>query len=1120
VKLIVICAISDFAPDWDDTIVRVSPLLANLYSRPKLFFLILLTLSTAAFGQVTAAITGKILDASGNAVRGAAVTIKSLESGATRALATDDTGDFQAMSLPVGPYQVRAEKPGFKTQVRNGVNLMVGQEAVVNLRLEVGELTQEVTVTEETPVVNTTTASVSGLVGEREVKDLPLNGRSFDNLMTLNPGIINYSLKSANTSTSNGNTFTVDGRRPMDNLVLLNGIEYTGSSQLAITPGGVSGYLLGIDAVREFNVQTDTYGAEYGKRSGAQVTVVTQSGTNALHGTLFEFLRNSALDSRSFFTQTSFTPPFRQNQFGGALGGPLKKNRLFLFGNYEGFRQAETLSSISVVPDSQVRQGLFPNASGVYVPVAGLNQGMLPYFAFWPQANGAELLTNGKPSGTAFYFSNPKQSIREDFGTMRLDYTIRDRDTLSAAYTIDDGTSLIPLADPLFGSTSALRMQVASLQETHIFSPEMLNTARAGFSRAGFNLDPALLGQVPSNLSFVQGAGPGGIIVNGGVTTTGLAGITSAGPNNAAGSWNRRNLFTYTDNLQIARGIHQISAGVWFQRVQDNEDSASRQLGQATFTSLTTFLQGTVSSFQVIPSATELGWRSLFGAWYVQDAIKVRRNLTIRAGIRQEFTTGWNEAFGRAANYIPDAGGVLETAPRVGNSTFTKNNATRLFSARVGLAWDPFSDGKTAVRAGFGTYYSLIDDLSFLLNSLPPYNGAIAASGSLFSITPVNPNTVAPPSCGPGVPSPCTTYAPQGVQANAKTPTVQEWNISVERQLNTSTALRVAYVGSFGYHGLLSIDPNDIASQICASAAGCQAGGVAASGVPATAANQSHVAQGTEYIPVGTRPNPYLGAGFFWYTEANSSYNALQTDISHRLNRGLEIRVNYTWSKNLDMNSGLTGAQAQNQPQMVMDRNNPRRDWGPSALDPGSQASISGRYELPFGHGKHWLKSASGVENKLLGGWQLNGIATFLGGFPFTPVIGTNRSGDGDTRNPDRPSWNPTFTGPVVLGNPGQWFNPNAFTLPALGTYGDMGRGVFTGPGLADLDVSLFKTTEVSERASLQFRAEFFNVLNHPNFGTPNATAFSSGAPNASAGLITTLATAPRQIQFGLKLMF
>ena len=261
------------------------------------------------------------------------------------------------------------------------------------------------------------------------------------------------------------------------------------------------------------------------------------------------------------------------------------------------------------------------------------------------------------------------------------------------------------------------------------------------------------------------------------------------------------------------------------------------------------------------------------------------------------------------------------------------------------------------------------------------------------------------------------------MQPNAKTPTVQEWNFPSSSSSTRNTALRVAYVGSFGYHGLLSIDPNDIPAQICASAAGCTAGGVTPGGTPATAP-QSHVAQGAQYIPVGTRPNPYLGAGFFWYTEGNSSYNALQIDLTRRLSRGFEIRANYTWSKNLDMNSGLTGAQAKNQAQMVLDRNNPRRDWGPSALNPASQASISGRYELPFGHGKHWLKSAGGVENKLIGGWQLNGIATLLSGFPFTPLIGSNRSGDGDTRNPDRPSLNPAFTGPVVLGNPNQWFNP------------------------------------------------------------------------------------------------
>jgi hypothetical protein len=424
-------------------------------------------------------------------------------------------------------------------------------------------------------------------------------------------------------------------------------------------------------------------------------------------------------------------------------------------------------------------------------------------------------------------------------------------------------------------------------------------------------------------------------------------------------------------------------------------------------------------------------------------------------------------------------------------------------------------NGRTAIRAGFGTYYTLIDALSFMLNSLPPYNGAISFSNaSLFSIVPIIPGAPVPSSCGSGIPLPCTTYAPQGVQADAKTPTVQEWNFTLERQLSSNTALRLAYIGSFGYHGLLSIDANSIPAQICSNPGGCQAGGIG------TAANQSHVAQGTEYIPVGTRPNPYLSGGFFWYTEGNSSYNALQVDVIRRMSRDLQFRANYTWSKNLDMNSGLTGAQANNQAQMILDRNNLRRDWGPSALDVTHQSSLSAHYELPLGHGKQWLRNAGRWGNRLVSGWQLNGIASLLSGFPFTPLIGSNRSGDGDTRNPDRPSLNPSFAGPVLLGQPRQWFNSSAFILPAPGTFGNLGRGTFRGPGLADLDLSIMKNAALTEKVNLQFRTEFFNALNRTNLSTPNAVVFSGGAISASAGLITATATTSRQIQLGLKLIF
>ena len=1075
--------------------------------------LLALLLTSAMFAQVGASISGRVEDTTGAGVSSAAVTVKSIETGATRTVMTDGSGNYRVFGLPLGAQEVRAEKDMFRATLRTGISLVVGQDAVVNFMLELGAVSDSITVTEEIPVVNTTTSPVFGIVSERQIKELPLNGRSFDNLITLNPSAINYPLRSSGTSTSNGSNFAVAGRRPLENIFLLNGIEYTGSSQLSNTPGGVSGQLLGVDAVREFNLLTDNYSAEYGKRAGAQVNVVTMSGSNAVHGSLFEFIRNNKLDARNFYDRGA-TPPFRRNQFGAALGGPIKKDKLFLFGNWEGFRERLDVTNVTVVPNNEARQGRLPNASGVYSTVANLDLRMLPYMQLWPEVNGPQLLANGVETGSALSFNNPKRKVREDFGTARGDYNITSNDILTTSYTIDDGNSQVPNADPLFGSAVHLRAHVLGLQETHVFSPRVLNTFRAGFSRAGFNFDALEFKQFPSSLSFVQGQQIGGFIVGGGNTTTGLASITAAGSNNAANVLNRRNLFTYSDTVAITAGRHQLSVGAWFQRMQDNENSASRRLGQATFANLTGFLQGTPTNFQVIPNPSGLGFRSLFGAWFVDDTIRVRRNLTVQIGLRHEFTTGWNEVAGRAGNWMMDANGILITEPRTSNSAFTTNNAKKLFAPRVSLAWDPFGNGKTAIRAGYGTYYTLIDNLAFLLNSIAPYNGAVTyTTGSMFNYLPVVSGVKPAPTCGPGVPTPCTTYAPQGVQADAKTPALQNWNFSIEQQLSSNTSIRIAYVGSFGYHGLLSMDPNSVAARTCQSAT-CISGGTLA------AASRGVVTQGQQYIPVATRPNQYLAGGFFWMTQANSSYNGMQIDLTRRMTKGLQFRGNFTWSKNLDLNSALTGAQSNNQPQMLLDRTNLRRDWGPSALDVRTQSTISARYELPFGPGQRWMQGSKGAVSKIVGGWELNTIATMLSGFPFTPTVGSNRSGNGDTRNPDRPNLNPNFTGSIVTGDPNRWFDPNAFLLPTAGTFGNAGRGILRGPGVATVDLSVMKNTKLGERFTLQFRAEAFNLLNRANFGTPNPIVFSGTSFAASAGLITSTTTSSRQMQGGLKLIF
>ncbi len=644
------------------------------------------------------------------------------------------------------------------------------------------------------PVVD----QAAGLVDGAQIRDLPLNGRSYDQLLTLNPGVANYSYEKNNntpgiSNSAVGNMFAVSGRRPQENLFLIDGIEYTGSAEINMTPSGTSGELLGVDAIREFNALTDYYPAEYGKRPGAQVLIVDRAGSNEFHGSAYEFLRNSYFDARNFFDRQS-VPQFQRNQFGGSLGGAVVPNHTFLFGDYEGFRQTLHLSDVTLVPNNNARAGILP--SGVHVALSPRVQQLL---TLWPVQSPDSPLNSG---GIAEAFSTPRQTIREDFGTVRLDQVFSQRDTLAASYTVDDSADNTPTANPLALDIESLREQVATVRETHVFSSRMINTARAGFSRASYFYtgEPAI--DVPG---FIGNDQVGAMVIGGSATPNTSSSITMAGSNNGSHLFATRNLFTYQDQLSIVRGKHQISLGAWFQRVQSNDELALGQYGQATFSNLTSFLLGAVTTFTAVPSPTPLGWRSWEGAWFAEDQIRLSPRFTLSLGFRDEFTSGWNEATGRASTFILGPNGALETQPRISHSAFTVNNANFLPQPRLGFAWDPGGRNKTVIRGGFGLYNDLQDGLSYRLDQNAPFNTSISLPNIPLSSFPIYPGQI-----------PATSkIAPAGVQQDLYTPTVISWTIKVQQQLTPNTSLSIGYIGSHGYHETLSADLNQPFPTIC-----------------------------------------------------------------------------------------------------------------------------------------------------------------------------------------------------------------------------------------------------------------------------------------------------------------
>jgi hypothetical protein len=1036
---------------------------------------------------VNGTIFGTVRDSSGAIIPNVTVSAKSVETGAARNAVTDNTGAYQILSVPAGDYEVEATVSGFRTSVHKGISVTVGASVPVNFELAVGEVQQRVEVEAAAPLVDTTNAAMGGLVGENAVRELPLNGRDWLQLVTLQPGVIggvgqqsSAGFSNSRAARGNGQSLSISGARPTGNVFLVDGLVVNDYSNAS--PGSGLNVNLGIDSIREFRVLTSEYTAQYGRSTGGVVTAVYKSGTNQFHGGVFEFLRNDALDARNFFDGQK--PPFRRNQFGGSAGGPIIKNRTFIFGDYEELRLVKGLAHNSFTFSPNARNGIVcANKDCSQTSVVKIASVIQPYLAFFPQPNGT--ITGDIAQ---FNFAGKRVGF-EHYGVVRVDHNFTSKTTLSGSYQADDTTEgqPDPYNEKLTGSPSRHNNAVMTLQ--HVFSPGLLNTARFGMSRthATDSLDVSAINPIvnDTSLGFVKGLPAGIITVGGGLTGTG-GGIGASGSDTL-----NYTSFQWGDELMWVKGRHTFGFGGTVQRLRYNKDSLSIPLGEFDFDTVTSFLQGIPGQFTGdVPGTEDIrAIRQTYLGLYVEDAIALRPNLKVTVGLRYEYVNPLNEQFGRTSN-LPT---LASPNPVVGGPYF--NTTTKNFAPRVAIAWDPTGSGKTSIRTGFGIY----DLLPFAYLMENRTNGfPVFLQGSI---------SPPPPSSFPtgaidlvAVGSKRETY----VEQNPPRAYNMQWNFTVQRQLASNIALTVGYVGSRGNHLPRSIEDID---QVPLSLV--------------TVAPDGHL----QFPKTGTIPriNPTYSriAATVW--DDYSTYHSLVANVEKRFSRGFFFNAGYSWSKSIDLGSNT-----------FSDNEETNTSGTPYAFQPKLQRGISDfdvthNFVLNYSWAIPTPASFNGFRRTALGGWELGGIFTARSGAPFSVTIQTDRARTGDSRTrstsggqrPDynaAPGCNPNAINP---GNPSNYIKTECFSWPALGQLGNLGRNTLRGPGLQEDDFSLFKNWFLfGERVRLQFRAEAFNLFNKANFQAPKVKIFDgAGAliPNASQ-LTSPTQTSEREIQFGLKL--
>lgn len=1086
-------------------------------TRAAMWLMVLALATGAAIAQLpTATISGTVKDASGAMIPGATVTVTSTETGASRTANAGSDGQFRFPALNVGTYNIKAEHTGFQSKVQQGLRIAVGDNAVLSITLEVGSVAESVSVTAEAPIVNTTSGTLGSLVSEQTVSELPLDGRNFNDLTLLQTGV-SESRGSSTTGTLNGIQFSANGAPVRSNLFTLDG---TIMNDLHSTgPASSNENTLGVEGIREYKVVTNSFSAEYGLTMGSQVTLVTKSGTNQIHGSLLEFLRNSALDARNW-TDGTKKPAFRRNNFGGSIGGPIRPDKLFFFITYEGLRQARGITDQHQVPTLEARQ------DGGLVPVIAAS--VKPYLQYWPAPNGPNL-----GGGVAQYSKSITDTQREEYGQSRIDYTISGKDTFFGRYTINDSSDTRPFMLEDVVSSFPTRNQFLTLSDNHIFTPQLLGTFRASFSRTHSTATTDI--GLPDNLAFTPGKKMGTLGITGVTGYSNVFGVTPVELN--------QRIFSYSGDLFYTLNAHALKFGTLVNAYRQHmfNDGGNNPRGAWTFPSLTAFLNAAPTQFSILtPGSSSVRTYDFktFG-FYLQDDWRVSPTFTLNLGLRYEFTNTVNEVRGRNAAFVDitrDAAVTLNVPP-------FKNPSRKNISPRVGFAWDVRGDGKTSLRGGAGLLY----DVGVFGTALFVSSSGTPPLSSLSTITPADGLTFGP---FPNIPAGLAGRELRTVDYNLQQPHLLSYNLTMERQLPGQMGLTVAYAGSRGMNIMQTKEGNptfptgQVVNGTCVARTGT---------FDPAATNKCWLPYPTGAGAPPTRSfrvNPNWDTTEFKTAGSNSWYNSLQVTVNKRMSQNFQMQSSYTWGHSIDETQSQLGVDnSLTSNNYGDDPFNRKFDRGSSGFDQRHGWRVNGIYRIPA--------NLTGIAGKLTNGWTMSSILVWNSGFPFDALTSTQRSrsltggANGGQKRPDlaanvdspditrgtsigchisagaitpitsaAPAGSRTIPTGAKLNTPDLFFDPCAFSLQPLGTLGNAGRSLTYGPNFSNINFSMVKDTKLpglGENGQLEFRTELFNLLNHPSYGIPFHTVDSTQVATRQT---SSTFSKSREIQFALKLIF